>query len=121
MDRRSFFALAVKLLISHSYRIQGIDQEPGNYQSSKHGDHNTKGKSLGKTFDGTCTQPVQNESCDQSSDISIKDSGKGFVKTIFQRCPHASSCRDLLLDTGVDDNVGIHSHTNRKNDTCNTL
>ena len=33
---------------------------------------------------------------------------------------YALSGSDLLTDTGIDDNVGIHGHTDTEDDTCDT-
>ena len=42
------------------------------------------------------------------------------MESSFQRISHALSLCHLLLHTGKDDDVGIHGHTDAKDDTRNT-
>ena len=65
----------------------------------------------------TFTEEVQDCCCDQGGDIAIQNCGQCLGETSLDRGFYAVSKTNLLLDTGEDDNIRIHCHTNGKDDT----
>ena len=116
----TLFGNAVEFRITDTNCVYCIDHKSGHNQCCKHGDHDTHCQCISKSLNGTGAQPHQHAGCDQCCNVSIKNSGKRFAKSTLDRCMDRKTCRDLLTDSGVDDNVGIHRHTNAQNDTCNT-
>ena len=120
MDRLSLLLSAVEFFITDSHSVHGICNETGNHQCRKHGQNNTKCQSLRESLNCTGAKPVQYKCRDQSCDIAVKDGRKRFLETILNGSPYISAQSYLFLDTGVYDNVGIHSHTDGQDDTCDT-
>ena len=116
----TFLGNTIEFRVTNTNCVYRINNKPGYNQCCKHGDHDTHCQRVGKSLNRTGAKPHQHTSRDQCCNVSIKNSGKRFAESTFDRCMDRKACRDLLTDSGVDDNIGIHCHTNAQDDTCNT-
>ena len=114
------FGNTIKFRITDASCVYCIDNNSGYDQCCEHGNHNTHCQCIGKSLNGTGAKPHQHAGCDQCCDVSIKNSRERFTESTLDRCMNGKSCCDLFPDSGIDDNVGIHRHTNAQYDTCNT-
>ena len=116
----TFFCRSVEFRITYTNCIKCIYNQSGYNQCCKHGDHDTKGKCISKSLNSTWTKPHQHKGCDQCCNISIKDCRESFAETGLNRIPYWNSCTNFLSDSGINNNIGIHRHTDTKNNTRNT-
>ena len=120
IDRLSFFEGAVPFYIFHTKGIQCIHHQLGYYQCGKHGNNNTKCQSLCKSLHTSRTFDCQYRCCNQGGNVTIHNCGKGFLVTDLHSGFDGLTCCNLLTNTCKDNNIGIHRHTDGKDDTCNT-
>ena len=120
INKFTLFCTSIEFRITDSYCIQCIYHQSGYHQSCEHGNHDTKSQCICKALNSTGTQPHQNQCSDQGCDISVDNRTECFCKSCLDRSPYRVACCNLFLDTCINDDVGIHCHTNTKNDTGNT-
>ena len=72
--RLSVSCTSKKLFTLKPYRIEGIQNQSGDYQSGKHGNHNTKRQRLCKALYGTGAHKAQHGSRNKCCNITIDDS-----------------------------------------------
>ena len=74
----------------------------------------------GEALYGAVTEDEEHDTGDDGRQVTVDDGRVGFRETVFdgQREPLAAA--QLLLDTFVDDDVGIDGHTHRQDDTRDT-
>ena len=106
-----FFRMIVERFLLKPQCIEGKNNQSGNYKRCKHGHNDTDRKSLCKSLD--CTGASEPEYCrgDQSGHIAVHNGRHGFLESCLQRILHALAPGHLFPDTGKDDNIGIHRHT----------
>ena len=71
-------------------------------------------------MDGARTEVKQHDTRNQGRDVTVDDGRVGVLVTVVHRHAQALARTQLFLDTFVDDDVGIHGHTEREHDTRNT-
>ena len=108
---------SVELRILKAHCIQGIQSAFGDEQRCEHGKHDTDSQGACEALNRTGTAEVQDCCCDQGGDVAIQNCGQCLGETSLDRGFYAVSKTNLLLDTGEDDNICIHCHTNGKDDT----
>ena len=120
VDDLAVFLGSVELRILKAHCIQGVQGTLGDEQCSKHGKYDTDCQGACEALYRTGTTEIQDCCCDQGGDITIQDCGQCLGETSLDRRFHTASQTNFLFDTGEDNNICIHCHTNRKDDTCNT-
>ena len=116
----TFFSSSVEFRIANSNCIKRVHNQSGYNQGCKHRDYDTKSQSISKSLNCTGPKPHQHTCSDQSCDISIKDRGESFAETGFNGISYGYTCTDLLTNTRINNNVGIHCHTDTQDNTRNT-
>ena len=116
----ALFLGSVVFRILQSHTVQAVDQQSGNNHGAEHGKNNTKSKCHGESADTSACECIQNGCCNQSRYVSVQDGGSCLLESVADCCMNRLSGTDLLLDTGVDDNVRIDCHTDRQDNTGDT-
>ena len=115
--RLHILAASVELRILKAHLIEAVQGKFGYKQRREHRKHDTDCQRRRKAFNGTGTSPEQNRCRNQGGYVSVDDRGKCLGETCLDRILDGCSQPDLLFDTGENDNVRIHRHTNRQDDT----
>ncbi len=120
IDRLLLFAHAVSLFALDAQRIQHIDQEFGHKKRGKHGQADTKHQRDREALDRTAAHQVQYDRGNKGRDITVQDRRQRLAETDLDRRLYRLAGRQFLSDPGKNDHIGIHRHTDRQDDTCNT-
>ena len=115
--RLHILAASVEFRILKAHLIEAVQGKFGYKQRREHRKHDTDCQRRRKALDGTGTSPEQNRCRNQGGYVSVDDRGKCLGETCLDRILDGCSQTDLLFDTGENDNVRIHRHTNRQDDT----
>ena len=97
-----------------------LDQQARNEHGAEERSDDTDDKGRGEALYGAVTEDEEHDTGDDGRQVTVDDGRVGFRETVFdgQREPLAAA--QLLLDTFVDDDVGIDGHTHRQDDTRDT-
>ena len=69
---------------------------------------------------GTRTEDEQHDTGDQRRDVTVDDGRHGILVSFGHRNAQRLAHTQLLLDSLVNDHVGVDGHTHRQNDTGDT-
>ena len=75
---------------------------------------------MGKALDRSGALQAQDNRRNQRSNIAVQDSGQRFLEACLNGALYRLACANLLSDTGKDNNVGVHGHTDTQDNTCDT-
>ena len=120
MNRFSFFGAAIELRALKSNGIERLHQQFGNYHSREHGKDDTKSQGRRKALDGTGAQKPQHCRGNQSRDISVHNRRGGLFEADVNSRLDRLTLGYLLLNPCKNNDIGIHRHTDGKNNTRNT-
>ena len=112
-----FLDAAPFLAVGKAQGEHGTDQQFGNYQCGEHGQRNTDGQVDGEALDGAGAQDHDDERGDDGGHVAVDDGGSGLVKAEVQRLAQRNAVGQFLGDTGIDNDVGVHGHTDGQDDT----
>ena len=77
----------------------------------------TDDKRGGEALNGTRTEDEEHDTRDDRGKVTVDDGRVGIRESVLDSQRKALAAAQLLLDTFVDDHVGINGHTHRKHDT----
>ena len=97
-----------------------VDQQARDEDGADERGDDTDNQRCSETAHGTVAEDQQDNTRDDSRQVTVDDGRIGFRETILdsQRQPFATA--KLLLDTFVNNDVGVDGHTHRQHDTGNT-
>ncbi len=97
-----------------------IEDDAGDEDGGKNGSDDTDDEGGGKALDRTGTKDVEDDTGDEGCELTVDDCGVSVLVTVCNGEGESLACSQLFLDTLIDDNVGIHSHTQCKDETGDT-
>ena len=75
---------------------------------------------MGKALDRSGALQAQDNRRNQRGDVAVQNSGQRLLEACLNGALYRLACADFLPDTGEDNDIGIHGHTDTQNDTCDT-
>ena len=97
-----------------------VNDETGDEDGGKHGSDDTDDERGGEALDRTGTEEEQHETGEEGGHLTVDDGGVSVAVTILDGLADALAGTELFLDALIDDNVGIHCHTQSQHQTCDT-
>ena len=97
-----------------------VDDEAGDEDGGEHRSDDTDDQGGGKSLDRAGTEEEEHETGEQGSDLAVDDGGVSVGITVRYSLAQALACLDLFLDALIDDNVGVHGHTQGQHETGDT-
>ena len=97
-----------------------LEVQSGNEDGGYQGGNDTYDQGCCESLDTTCSEYGQNDTYDDGRDITVEDCGVSVAVTILDSKAKLLSAAEFLLDSLIDDDVGVHRHTQGQNQTGDT-
>ena len=97
-----------------------VDAETGDEDSGKERGENTNAEGDCETLDRTRTEKHQDETQQEGGHLTVDDSGISILETGINSIGQTGTSTELFLDTFIDNNVTINSHSQGQHNTGNT-
>ena len=97
-----------------------VDDQTGDEDRGKDGGDDTDDERGGEALDRTGTEEEQHETGEEGGHLTVDDGGVSVAVTVLDGLADALAGLELFLDALIDNNVGIHSHTQRQDQTGDT-
>ena len=120
VDDLCFFLHAVQFRILRTEFIEGVEQRSRHKQCRNQGYNNTDGKGCCKASNRSRSAEVKHRSRNQGRNISVENSGKRLLKTCLDGLIRSLPVSEFFFDSGKDNDIRIHSHTDGEDDAGNT-
>ena len=96
------------------------EEGTSNSNSGEHRDHHTNSKGERKAFHQRGAEPEEDHCRDHRRDVRVADRKPCAGKTVMHCIRDVLPFLELFFHTLEDENVGVHRHTNRENETGDT-
>ena len=109
-----------ELRIADADRVDSKYDEAGNDAGREEREHNAEGEGHRKALDRAGAEHAEDGCGDKSRHVAVDDGGHGLGEAGPDRVQNRGTRRDLLADTGIDDDVRVNRHTDGEDDTGDT-